>query len=127
MTGADLITVQDQGQSVKGIGGGKQVSDLISKNVSVQWSGTAGTVTGDILKVTGWKEFDPTDSDGYFFPVSLDQRYSGKQITCTGSKSYVAEDLDWVLKVDNCKNFTFQCDGEPEITLDFNKATLKQE
>lgn len=128
MTGADLVTVQDQGQPVSGIGGNKKVSDLISENVSVQWSGTTGTVTGDIHKVTGWNEFSPTEADGHFFPASLDkEKYNGKQITCVGSKSYVSEDTDWVLKVDTCKRFTFKCEGLPDVVFDFNKANLEEE
>ena len=126
MSGADRVTIQDQGQSVKGIGGNKKVSDLISANVKIQWNGTAGKVDGNIHHVTDYTEFGPSESDGHYFPLSLDKQYTGKQITCQGTKPKTAQDLDWVLKVDNCKKFTFSADGQEILSLDFSSATLDE-
>ena len=106
---------------------GKNVSDLISDNVRISWDGVNGTVTGDIKKVENWTQFnvsDPNEQSGHFFPVSLASKYKGQEITVTGSKVKKAFDTEWVLRVDDQKTFTFECDGKTIFVLDLTKATL---
>lgn len=105
---------------------GKKVSDLIGEDVAVAWDGLDGTVTGSLKHVTEWTQFSGVkdEQEGHYFPLSLDKRYAGKAITCTGSTTRTAVDTEWVLRVDKCKKFAFACDGEVILTLDFSKAAL---
>ena len=41
-----------------------------------------------------------------------------------GTKTKKAVDTEWVVRVDDCKKFTFQCEGETILTLDFSKVVL---
>lgn len=85
-------------------------------------------MTGTIKKVEGWTKFsstDPGEQSGHYFPVVLDDQYRTKPITCEGSKTKTEMDVEWVLRVDNCKKFTFKSGQDIIVTLDFNKASLK--
>ena len=104
--------------------GGKQVSELISPDTSIDF---LGNVTGT-LKYVEWPQFNPAEESeqkGNYFPVHIDDKYKGKTITCKGEKTKEAEDLDWVLLVKSKDSkFTFTCEGKTILTLSFQGATL---
>ena len=109
--------------------GSKTVADLIGTNVSIAWNGKTGVVAGDIKMVKGWTEFSKTKSDGHFFPVLLDARYSGEEITCVATEEKSAKDLKWIIKLDDLMTqkegkLVFKCKGVEIFTLDFSKANL---
>lgn len=105
--------------------GDKQVSELISEDTKID---ATGAVTGTLHYVQGWTSFsnEPSEQDGYYFPVELDEKYSGKQITCTGVKAKTAQDLEWVLLVkDQQSKFTFSTPEDGTfLTLTFTGVTL---
>lgn len=126
VTGADRMKLPDGNAKPGGIDG-KKVSDLIGNDVAVSWSGVNGTVNGTLKKVDGWTQFNgkvEAEQSGHFFPLSLGDQYAGKEITVIGTKTKKAVDTEWVVRVDDCKKFTFQCDGETILTLDFSKVVL---
>lgn len=115
-------SVPAQGQTLTGLG--KQVNELISPDTSIDF---LGNVTGTLKYVKGWTEFssEASEQSGNYFPVHIDDKYKGKEITCNGEKETTAEDLDWVLLVKNKDSkFTFTCDGKTILTLSFQGATL---
>lgn len=126
VNGAERMKIADKGANPGGVEG-KKVSDLIGDDVAISWNGVNGTVNGTLKKVEGWEQFNGSEVDeqsGHYFPLSLDKQYTGKSITVIGNKTKAAVDTEWVLRVDDCKKFTFQCDGETILTLDFSKAIL---
>lgn len=103
---------------------GKSVKDLISPDTAIDFT---GAVTGTLNYVQNWTEFnsDPAEQNGNYFPVHIDDRYSGKAITCKGEKTKTANDLDWVLFVKGKDSkFTFECEGKTILTLTFKNATF---
>lgn len=126
VTGADHMKIPDGSAKPGGVDG-KTVSDLVGDDIAVSWAGVNGTVNGTLKKVEGWTEFnggDTTEQSGHYFALSLDSQYAGKEITVIGTKTKKAVDTEWVVRVDSCKKFTFQCDGETILTLDFSKTVL---
>ena len=110
---------------------GKTAEDLIGEDAEIAWNGVTGSVTGTLKHITGWTQFSPKESDGHFFPISLNKKYMGKTLKVSGKepKTVTVEgdtELDWVLRVDDTKVFTFECDGETILALDFNGATLQE-
>ena len=105
--------------------GDKPVSELISEDTKID---TSGAVTGTIHYVKDWQAFsdDPDEQNGYYFPLKLDEKYSGKQITCTGTITKKAADLEWILLVkDQQSKFTFSTDDDGTfLTLTFTGVTL---
>ena len=126
VTGDQNMSIPDGSATPGGIEG-KKVSDLIGDDIDIRWDGVVGVVHGTLNNVTEWTQFsgDESEQSGHFFPVSLNSRYSGKDISVTGSKKKTVSDTEWVLRVDDCKEFTFECDGETILKLDFNLATCK--
>lgn len=115
-------SVPAQGQTLKDLG--KNVSELISPDTSIDF---LGNVTGTLKYITGWTAFSSVDTEqnGNYFPVHLDDKYKGKAITCTGEKVKTANDLDWVLLVrGKDSKFTFECEGKTILTLTFKDATF---
>lgn len=125
-TGDANMSIPDANADPGGIEG-KKVSDLIGDDISISWDGVSGTVKGTLNSVTEWKQFSNSEKEqsGHYFPISLDSKYSGKDVKVTGSKVKTAQDTEWVLRVDDCKQFTFECDGKTILKLDFNDATCK--
>lgn len=91
--------------------GGKKVSELIDGDVSISKD---GAVTGTLKYVPYWKEFGSAENDqsGYYLPVQLDSKYEGQNITCVGTQTKTAQDLEWVLHVKD-KNSTFKFSADP--------------
>lgn len=125
VSGADRMKITSEGTNPGGVEG-KAVSDLIGDDVAISWNGVNGTVNGTLKMVEGWTQFssDEAEQSGHYFPITLDSQYANKAITVIGNKTKTAVDTEWVLRVDECKLFTFQCDGETIMTLDFSKAIL---
>lgn len=101
------------------------MSDFISSDTKID---STGRVTGTLNYVTGVTSFPEEEANGNFMPVTLDIKYSGKEITVKrngGSEKTVA-DLDWLLRVeDNNTTFTFSTKtGGNILTLSFKGATL---
>lgn len=104
--------------------GGKKISDLIGDDVKIS---SAGEVTGTLKHVDSWKEFSGTVSEqsGYYFPVKLDDKYSGKKVTVKGKKQKTAQDLEWVLRVENADStYTFTAESKEILKLSFKNATF---
>lgn len=116
-------SVPAQGRTYNELGG-KKVSELISPDTSIDF---LGNVTGT-LKYVEWEQFNPAETSeqkGNYFPVHIDDKYKGQDITCVGEKSKTANDLDWVLLVKGKDSkFTFTCEGKTILTLSFQGATL---
>lgn len=115
-------SVPAQGQTLDGLG--KNVSELISPDTTIDFT---GAVTGTLKYITGWTAFssESAEQNGNYFPVHIDDKYKGKEITCTGEKVKTANDLDWVLLVKGKDSkFTFECDGKTILTLTFKGATF---
>lgn len=132
VSGDEHMKIPANGTNPGGIDG-KNVSDLIGDDVAIAWNGVDGTVTGNLKNVTGWSEFNESNTaeqSGHFFPITLDKQYEGKEITITKSdgKKKTAVDLEWVLRVDDYvsknKPAVFECEGNVILSLDFSKATL---
>lgn len=123
--------------------GTKKASELMS-NVQIAWNGTTGTVTGNFKKVTEWDGLpgkgatgDAPALPGHFFAMKLDEKYKGKPFDFIKTKadgsdeknshtaSAGADEMFWVLAIDDYKKFTFKSDGEVIVSLDFSKATLE--
>lgn len=121
MTGPDSIKVPAQSQVPKDAAG-FHVSDFISADTAI---GPDGSVTGTLHYVKDVQSF-PGQSDGYFFPVTLDSKYEGQEITVKGQNEKTVADTEWLLKVtDTNTKFTFAVNKtEVFLTLTFTKVTL---
>ena len=104
--------------------GTKTVADLVSPDTKMTVDGINATVTGE-LKEIDYPEFssDPSETHGYFFPLSVDKKYQGHTIgvfsSATGNKK-TSTDLNWVLKVkDENTKFTVT-DETPDMPLASN-------
>lgn len=108
---------------------GKNYSDMVDEDVKIL---TGGVVTGHIKYLSGYEAAFPSRPEGHFFPVSIGKEYEGKKIVCKresgeGGTEKTSEDLDWVLFLTDGGDsvFSFKTeDGEPIVTLSFNKAVL---
>lgn len=85
-------------------------------------------MTGTLHYVEGFKEFSARQANGYYFPIKLGEKYSGKEITCKGKSTKKATDLDWLLYVvDNKSTFTFSTVEDGTIlTLSFENAVFEE-
>ncbi len=135
MTGADSVNVMEQGQPLTGLN--KSVSDLISPETSIAWSGTTGAVKGTLNHIQDWQEFSSVleEQEGHYFPVKLDNKYLGQSIsvqrtggvekTCTAEDT---DDLEWVMRIpEQNAVYTFKANGGEIFTLNFATATLAEE
>lgn len=108
--------------------GDKTVGDFVEDGTYIDWEGIDGVVEGTLKHVTGYTEFSSSDNEqsGNYFYIKLDSKYDGEEITCIGTQTKKANDLEWVLRVEKTKKFTFKANGETIATLDFSKATLSR-
>lgn len=115
-------SVPAQGQTLNGLG--KTVSELITPDTYIDFT---GNVTGTLKYVDNWVAFsnEPSEQSGHYFPVHIDDAYKGKPITCKGTTTKMANDLDWVLLVkDKDSKFTFECEGKTILPLKFSGVTF---
>lgn len=110
-----------QGQTGFGIATDKPVSTFIGSDVKIS---SDGKVTGTLHYVKDFTEFGGKKTTGYYFPVKLDKKYTGKEITCKGTSTKKATDLEWLLYVvDKDSKFTFSTVEDGTIlTLTFENA-----
>ena len=88
-----------------------------------------GAVTGTLYQVSGMTAFGEGEQEGHYFPLLLDEKYAGKEITVKRDGTVRAskvKDLDWVLYVpDTGVSFTFETEEDGVfLTLTFSGATL---
>lgn len=118
---SDVAKVPAQGQTLLN----KDVSAMISPDTTID---NTGAVKGTIKYINGFTDFstNPTEQNGNYFPLTFDTKYSGEEITCTGTTTKKARDLEWVLLVkDNSSKFTFSTEADGDIlTLTFKDATI---
>lgn len=134
MTGADRVKITPQGQPLTGYGVGedKTTDELMGADVSVEWTGTDGRVTGNFPKVTGFSGFSktPAEQEGHYFCFELDKQYEGQKVTVIGAHQKTAQDLKWVIRLDELyagsKKLTVKVGGVTIFTLDFSGATLAE-
>ncbi len=103
--------------------GGKKVSELVSPDTIITES---GDVSGTLLYVDNMPSFPEGENTGHYLPLTLDQKYAGKDITVKGKKTTTAQDLEWLLYVaDTSSKFTFETveDGV-FLTLTFTSTVL---
>lgn len=113
------------------MGSSLHISDLIGDNVKI---GKDGAVTGTIKFVKSFKEFDSgnvANQSGNYFPIKLNEKYSGKTIYVTNksSKEKSSTDLEWILRLSDGTGSTFEFKDDqksPIIKLSFNGATLNE-
>ncbi len=123
----DLASVKPSDQ---GALGSKQVGDLIDGEATIS---ADGYVYASLKKVKNFTEFDKSEKEGYYFPVSLGERYSGKN-KCRRTSGTPndwktnSEDAEWVLKLTNGKDTVFEFattdNDTPFLTLKFANVTL---
>ncbi len=112
------------------MGDDKTVQDLMGADVAIAWTGTAGKVTGNFPKVTGFTGFSdtPAEQEGHYFCFELDEQYEGQKVTVIGAHQKTAQDRRWVIRVDELyagsKKLTVKVGGAVIFTLDFTGATL---
>lgn len=103
------------------------VSDLISEDTFISKD---GAVTGTLKYNEGVTAFEADEQNGNYFPLQLDKKYEGKEITVkrNGTERKKATDLEWVLYVpDNSVKFTFEtAEDGVFLTLTFAEATLSK-
>lgn len=113
-----------QGQTVKD-GGGKHVSDFISADTYMT---PTGAVVGTLKYNKSITSFSGQESKGYYFPLTLDEKYGSKEITVKrdGQLRNKATDLEWLLYVPSTDTkFTFETDEDGTfLTVDFVGAKL---
>lgn len=125
-------SVPSQTQTLKDVDG-KQVSDLISADTKIDKS---GNVIGTLKYIENMPGFGEGENNGNYFPVLLDEKYEGQEITVKRDGVYrnKSTDLEWVLYVpSNDTKFTFETQAATIdtkggtttiLTLGFQKATL---
>lgn len=117
----------EQGQSLTAIKTDKKVSDLIDADVQIS---ADGKVTGTVKKVENFTDFSKEETEGYYFPLTLGEKFSGKEITCKGMEvpETKSHDLDWILKLSNGKEskFTFSAEDAPTLELTFKDVILAE-
>ena len=129
MTGADRVKVISQDQSLSDMGG-KQISEIMGADVSIEWTEYNGKVTGNFPKVEGWKDFSGVEAEqsGHYFASELDEQYEGQKVTTIGAHQKTAQDRRWVIRLDELyagsKKLTVKVGGSTIFTLDFTGATL---
>lgn len=125
MIPSDVASVPEQGQTGFGTTTEKKVSDFISEDTAID---ADGKVTGTLHYVENFTEFGGKQTNGYYFPVKLDEKYASKEITCKGKSTKKATDLSWLLfVVDNQSTFTFSTVEDGTIlTLSFENATFEE-
>lgn len=122
----------------------KTLEELVS-DVKVVWEGTTATVTGKATKITSWTELPDSDAgggnpgdDGYFYAIKLDDKYLDKplefyrgtdiagltQISTTSAAK--ADDLFWVLKINENKAFQFRTNGVIIATYNLSGITTEE-
>lgn len=129
MTGIDAISVPSQHQSLQEMGN-KTVADLIGEDVSIEWNGIDGSVTGNIKYVSDYSElFGKQEKTGSFFPFVLDDSYKGKEITVQreGGSAKTAIDTEWILRLTDADKteYNISCDDTQIAHLDFADATIE--
>ena len=102
----------------------------MGEDVSVSWDGTAGKVTGNFPKVTGFTGYStkPEEQEGHYFCFELDEQYNEQKVTVIGAHQKTAKDRFWVIRLDELwegsKKLTVKVGGEVIFTLDFTGATM---
>lgn len=101
------------------------MSDLISEDTTIS---ADGAVTGTLKYIDKMDSFGEGENSGHYFPVTLDSKYAGKDITVKGKKTTTAQDLEWLLYVaSNDSKFTFSTEEDGDfLTLTFAGAELAQ-
>lgn len=109
--------------------GGKHAYDLVSDDTKIMEN---GQVIGTLKYVTGYEAFSSNAAErkGYYFPVTLGEKYQSKKIKCVGKNTKTAVDTEWLLLVKDQSStfkFTNETDGGAEIlTLKFEKAVFQK-
>ena len=129
MTGAGFARVASKDQPLKL--GAKTVSELLGEDVTIEWDGGTGKVSGELKHVESWPEFSgiQEEQSGNYFPAVLGPEYSGKPVTVqrNGGQPKTVVDRVWILRVPSKDTvFTFSADGLPGTALDFSGSTLGQ-
>lgn len=105
-----------------------KTSDYLNPNVAISWEGTKGTVTGNILYKEGAPHFSGEDANGNYYPLVLNNWFSGKQVSVTASNKKTDTQTDWIMCLNKVKNTTKKIIVEYNETLvaelDFSQATL---
>ena len=124
------VAVMSQDEAITSYGN-KPVSDLMKPDVKIEWYGTYGRVTGTFLKVTDWKELPKEPHSGHYFAMVIDKKYLGKPFshskeggTESTTPAATADEMFWVLNIDDKKKHTFKSGDETIAVLDFSSAVL---
>ena len=116
--------------------GNKQVSDLISSDVSINWKGTKGTPTGTVKYIENYgKPYEGDDVSGHFFPIKFERKYYDKEIQVGGEGGKVIipteDDPYLIIRVENVTvadkiSAALKETGEEIFELDFSSITREQ-
>lgn len=102
----------------------------MGEDVSVSWTGTAGKVTGNFPKVTGFTGYSDKaeEQEGHYFCFEVDKQYEGQKVTVIGAHQKTAKDRFWVIRLDELfggsKKLTAKVGEEVIFTLDFSDAVM---
>ena len=128
--GEDGLTLKGQDE-LAGYGEMK-VYDLMGGDVRILWDGVKGKLTGSVNNIENWEELPKAPRNGHFIVVCVDQRYKDKPLSfykggeLSGSTEKATdEDLFWVLRVDDNKQFSFKSGEDTIAELDCSGLTLK--
>ena len=121
-----------KGQDEQAGYGDMKVSDLMGADVRILWDGVNGKLTGSVNNIENWAELPKDPRNGHFIVVSIDPRYKDKPLTFykggkpSGSTDKATdEDLFWVLRVDDTKQFSFKSGDDTIAELDCSGLILK--
>lgn len=132
-TDVKLDTVSIIGQDELVGYGQKKGSDLMGEDVKMTWEGNTAHVTGTFHNVEQWEDLPKEPYDGHFFAMRIDNSYLGKPFSFIKDSSEPstveeasADEMFWILRLDDCKKFTFKSGEDTIAVLDFSDADLSE-
>lgn len=125
-TGKDAVAIASQ---EKDFGQYGKTVDLIDTNVSIDWTGTTGKVTGNVKSYTYNNDIFPeAEKTGHFLPLVLDN-LKGQKITMVTNKQKTVQDHEWIIRIDDVmtktKKIVVKVGSEVLATLDLTSLTLQ--
>lgn len=107
---------------------GHKLSDLTDGDVEIHED---GSVLGNFSYISGWKWFSSNteEQSGNFFAIQLGSEWDGKEITVKkngGDPGKKSTDHDWILRLSNGVNTTFEfsAEGVTPLELSFKGSAL---
>lgn len=102
---SEAVSVPAQNTQVSEVS--KSISEFITPETTINWSGIRGTAIGEVKKIeSGMSALYSEDGPGHYFPVSVDHSYDNKKLKVEGMKSKDEITMDTsgllIIKTENC-------------------------